>query len=118
VFVLDTPDSTAWIDGTLSLANETIDLRVVTSSKDFGPLTLRTPLHLAGSLASPTLTPEIAPLGFKVGAAPLLGLLNPRAALIPLLDTGSSDEAKRGAADCLDLSRRGELKLLQTAIRP
>jgi len=118
VFVLDTPDSTAWIDGTLSLANETIDLRVVTSPKDFSPLTLRTPLHVGGSLGSPTLTPEMAPLGVKLGAALLLGPLNPLAALIPLLDPGSSDEAQQGAEDCLALSQRGKLKLLQSAIKP
>lgn len=116
VFVLDTPDSTAWIDGTLSLAGETIDLRVVTSPKDFSPLTLRTPLHVGGSLADPKLTPETAPLGLKVGAALLLGLLNPLAALIPLLDFGNADEAQRGAADCLALSQRGKLKLSPTAI--
>ena len=45
VFVLDTPDSTAWIDGTLSLAGETIDLRVVTAPKDF------TPAHAAHAAA-------------------------------------------------------------------
>jgi len=117
VFVLDTPDSTAWIDGALSLANETIDLRVVTSPKDFSPLTLRTPLHVGGSMGSPTLTPEIAPLGLKVGAALLLGLLNPLAALIPLLDPGNADEAQQGAADCLALSQRGKLKLFQTATK-
>ena len=117
VFVLDTPDSTAWIDGTLSLAGETIDLRVVTSPKDFSPLTLRTPLHVGGRLASPQLTLEMAPLGLKVGAALLLGLLNPLAALIPLLDPGNADEAQQGAADCLALSQRGKLKLSQAAIK-
>lgn len=117
VFVLDTPDSTAWIDGTLSLAGETIDLRVVTSPKDFSPLTLRTPLHVAGSLADPQLTPEAAPLGLKLGAALLLGLLNPLAALIPLLDPGNVDEAQQGAADCLALSRRGKLNLSQAVIK-
>jgi uncharacterized protein involved in outer membrane biogenesis len=117
VFVLDTPDSTAWIDGTLSLAAETIDLRVVTSPKDFSPLTLRTPLRVGGTLADPRLTPETGPLALKVGASLLLGLLNPLAALIPLLDPGSADEAQRGAADCLGLSRRGKLKLSQTPIK-
>ncbi len=117
VFVLDTPDSTAWIDGTLSLAGETIDLRVVTSPKDFSPLTLRAPLRIGGSLADPQFTPEAAPLGLKVGAALLLGLLNPLAALIPLLDPGNADEAQRGAADCLALSQRGKLRLSQTALQ-
>ena len=72
---------------------------------------------MGGSLASPQLTPEIAPLGLKVGAALLLGLLNPLAALIPCLEPGNADEAQQGAADCLALSQRGKLKLLQPAIK-
>ena len=115
VFVLDTPDSTAWIDGSLSLAQETLNLRVVVSPKDFSPLTLRTPLIVGGSFANPQLSAETGPLTLKLGAALLLGLLNPLAALIPLLDLGSAEEAQRGAADCRALSLRGKLKLAQGA---
>lgn len=115
VFVLDTSDSTAWIDGMLSLARETLDLRVVVSPKDFSPLTLRTPLLVGGSFANPQVSADAGPLTLKLGAALLLGLLNPLAALIPLLDPGNADEAQRGAADCLALSQRGKLSLARSA---
>jgi hypothetical protein len=36
----------------------------------------------------------------------LLGLLNPLAALLPLMDVGNSDDAKRGADACRALSQR------------
>ena len=106
VLVLDTRDSTLWIDGSLSLASETMDLRVVTTPKDFSPLALRTPVRLRGSFASPAVSVEKGPLGARVGASVLLGLLNPLAALLPLMDVGNSDDAKRGADACRALSQR------------
>ena len=106
VLVLDTPDSTLWIDGSLSLASEAMDMRVVVTPKDFSPLALRTPLHLRGTFASPSVSLEKGKLGARLGAAALLGLLNPVAALIPLVDVGSTADAKRGADDCRALSAR------------
>ena len=106
VLVLDTRESTLWIDGSLSLASETMDLRVVTTPKDFSPLALRTPVHLRGSFASPSFSLEKGPLGARLGASVLLGLLNPLAALVPLMDVGSSDDAKRGGDACRALSQR------------
>ena len=104
--VLDTTDSTLWVDGTLSLASEAIDLRVVVAPKDFSPLALRTPIHLRGSFANPSVSIEKGKLGARLGAAAALALVNPLAALLPLLDFGDGDDAKRGAADCRALSRR------------
>ena len=104
--VLDTVDSTLWVDGSLSLATEVIDLRVVVAPKDFSPLALRTPIHLRGSFSDPSVSLEKGKLGAKLGASALLALVNPLAALIPLLDFGSGDDAKRGADECQALSRR------------
>jgi hypothetical protein len=39
-------------------------------------------------------------LGLKLGAALLLGLVNPLAALLPLVDTGDQKEAQASAASC------------------
>ena len=105
-FVLDTDDSTIWVDGTLSLATEELDLRVVTTPKDFSPLALRTPLHVRGTFANPNISLDKGPLGTRLGAAALLSLLNPLAALIPLIDFGSSADAKRGDDACRALSQR------------
>lgn len=106
VLVLDTPDSTLWIDGSLSLATEELDLRVVVSPKDFSPLALRAPLHLRGSFSNPSVSVDKEKLGLRLGAAALLGLINPLAALIPLMDTGFGPEAQRGADACRALTRR------------
>jgi uncharacterized protein involved in outer membrane biogenesis len=100
LLVLDTIDSTVWVDGSVSLATEKLDLRAVVAPKDFSVLTLRSPLHIQGSFAHPTVTVEKGPLGLKLGAALLLGLVNPLAALLPLVDTGSQKEARTSAANC------------------
>lgn len=98
--VLDTPDSTLWVDGTVALDSETMDLRVVVSPRDLSPLALRSPLRLRGSLAHPAVSIDKGPLGRKVATSLLLALLNPLAALIPLIDTGNAAAAGRGGADC------------------
>lgn len=106
VVVLDTPDSTLWVDGSLSLATEAIDLRVVVTPKDFSPLALRAPLQLRGSFANPGVSLDKGKLGMRLGASALLALINPLAALIPLVDIGDSADAKRGGDDCRALSSR------------
>jgi uncharacterized protein involved in outer membrane biogenesis len=105
VFVLNTKDSTVWIDGTVSLRDETLDLRAVVSPKDFSPLTLRTPVHVTGTFANPKVSLELGKLAGKAGAAGLLALLNPLAAIIPFIDPGAKKEAEQSDAECANLVR-------------
>ncbi|WP_144290206.1 AsmA family protein [Ideonella sp. A 288] len=106
VMVLDTTDSTLWVDGSMSLANEAIDLRVMVSPKDFSPLTLRTPIHLRGTFADPSVSVDKGKFGTRLGASALLAFINPLVALIPLMDVGTSDEAKRSVDQCRALTGR------------
>ncbi len=105
VFVLNTRDSTIWIDGTVSLRDETLDLRAVVSPKDFSPMSLRTPIHVKGTFAQPKVSLEIGKLAGKAGAAGLLALLHPLAALIPFIDPGAQKQAKENDAECANLAR-------------
>jgi uncharacterized protein involved in outer membrane biogenesis len=100
LMVVDTSDSTVFLDGTLSLDRETIALRAIVNPKDFSPLTLRTPVHLQGSFAKPELVLDKSRLGLKLAGAVLLGLLSPAAALLPLLDPGDTDAAAQHRAGC------------------
>ena len=104
--VVDTTDSTVWITGSVSLADEALDLRAVVSPKDFSPLALRTPLRVRGSLAQPQVSLEKTVVGGRVAGAVLLGLIQPLAALLPLLDPGAADAAARGATECRKLIQR------------
>jgi hypothetical protein len=106
VLVLETRDSTLWVDGSLSLASEALDLRVLVSPKDFSPMALRTPVYVRGSFSDPSVVLDKGRLGTKLAAAALLGLVNPLAALIPLVDVGGDDDAKRGVGDCRSLASR------------
>jgi uncharacterized protein involved in outer membrane biogenesis len=105
VFVLNTKDSTIWIDGTASLRDETLDLRAVVSPKDFSPLSLRTPVHVKGTFSKPAVSLELGKLAGKAGAAGLLALLNPLAAIVPFIDPGSKKDAAQRDSQCQDLVR-------------
>ncbi|MDO9073409.1 MAG: AsmA family protein [Rubrivivax sp.] len=104
--VVDATDSVLWMDGTLSLATETMDLRVVVAPRDFSPLALRTPLRVSGPISAPAVTLARNPLTGKVGAALLLALINPLAALLPMLDPGNTEGADSHAAGCQALAAR------------
>ena len=104
--VLDSSDSTMWINGSVSMSTEALDLRVVTSPKDFSPLALRSPVHLRGTFGDPHVSIEASKLAPKLGAAALLALLTPAAAILPLLDFGDKPDAQKGAQSCRALSQR------------
>ena len=106
VMVLDTSDSTIWVDGSLSLATEVIALRAVVSPKDFSPLTLRSPWRVSGSFAHPEVSVDKGPMARKLGAAFLLALVNPLAALLPLIDPGEAKSADQGVSGCRALLAR------------
>jgi uncharacterized protein involved in outer membrane biogenesis len=105
VLVVDTSDSTLWATGNLSLASEKLDLTARVSPKDVSPLALRTPVHVRGTLGDPDLSLDKGPLARRVVPAVLLGMLNPLAALLPLIDTGG-EEAKAKLAGCQQLVQR------------
>ena len=86
VFVIDTKDTTMLIDGDLSLATESLDLRMTAHPHDFSPLALRTPVKVTGTFDDPHIRPEAKPLVKRGAAAAVLSLVNPLAALLALVD--------------------------------
>ena len=114
LFVLDTVDSALSVEGSLSLASEALDLRAVVVPKDFSPLTLRAPLRVKGSFSDPAVSIEAAPVAMKIAASVLLALVNPLAALIPLIDIGDVEEARRAAAGCAAFTQRAKARAAKT----
>lgn len=97
-FVIDTTDTKILLQGQLSLRDETLDLNLHALPKDWSPMSLRSPLHLRGTLKNPTVRVDKA-LALRGGVAALLGaLVNPLAALLPLIETGPGRNA-----DCEEL---------------
>ncbi len=106
VLVVDTEDTTLWVTGSLSLATETLNLRAVALPKDFSPLTVRVPVNVTGPFAHPQVSLEKKPVGLKLAASALLALVNPLAAVIPLLDNGDTKLAKQRASRCASLMKK------------
>ena len=98
--VVDTSDSTFWLEGQASLADETLDMRIYVAPKDRSPLTLRVPLVLRGTFAAPRAGVEKSALAKRLVPAALLAVVNPLAAVIPLLDGGDRVAAEEAAALC------------------
>ena len=111
VMVLDTTDSAVWVEGTLSLATETMDLRAVVSPKDVSPLSLRSPLRVRGSFAHPSVSLDSSRMAPRLAASALLALINPLAALLPLIDTGDAEAAAQVMGSCRKLMQRQPGKL-------
>ncbi|MGF6444531.1 AsmA family protein [Paraburkholderia youngii] len=85
VFALDTDDAVINIDGHINLRDETMDLGVHPHTKGFRVFSLRSPLYVKGTFKDPHVGVNAAALALRGGAAVGLGLINPFAALIPLL---------------------------------
>ncbi|MEX3934674.1 AsmA family protein [Paraburkholderia phymatum] len=85
VFALDTQDAVINIDGTVDMKDESMDLGVHPHTKGFRVFTLRSPLYVKGSFKSPSVGVNAAALALRGGAMVGLGLINPFAALIPLI---------------------------------
>ncbi|QYD70634.1 AsmA family protein [Paraburkholderia edwinii] len=85
VFALDTTDAVINIDGNINLRDETLDLGVHPHTKGFRVFSLRSPLYAKGTFKDPHVGVNAAALALRGGAAVGLGLINPFAALIPLI---------------------------------
>ncbi|MCC8391365.1 AsmA family protein [Paraburkholderia sp. MMS20-SJTR3] len=85
VFALDTDDAVIDIDGHINLRDETMDLGVHPHTKGFRVFSLRSPLYVKGTFKDPHVGVNAAALALRGGAAVGLGLINPFAALLPLL---------------------------------
>jgi AsmA family protein len=88
VLVLDTADSTVWAEGALSLADEELELVAHVEPKDFSLLSLRSPLKVHGPLAAPQVRIDKGSVLKRLVPSALLAMVNPLAALLPLVDTG------------------------------
>lgn len=93
VFVIDTDDTYFGGEGAVSLKDETLDLKITPLPKDFSPVVLRGPLYVRGTFDKPAFGLETKSLVARAGSALLLGLLNPLAAIIPLIETGPGKDA-------------------------
>ena len=86
VFVIDTTNTTMLIDGDLSLATESLDLRLTAHPHSFSPLAPRTPVKVVGTFDEPHVRLEMKPLATRGAVAVGLTLASPLSALLALVD--------------------------------
>jgi uncharacterized protein involved in outer membrane biogenesis len=86
VAVLDTHDTTLLAEGDLSLADETLALKMTAHPHDFSPVALRAPVRIDGTFDAPHVHLEGKPIAERAGAAAALAAVNPLASLLALLD--------------------------------
>ena len=92
---------TAWIAGTLSLATETIDLRLLTAATPSSPRSLHTPLQVTGSFAAPNVVVSKVAIAAAVANSFFAPLLKAVAALIPGNEnTGNGNAANQASSGC------------------
>ncbi|AOJ09875.1 AsmA family protein [Burkholderia mayonis] len=85
VFAFDTDDALINIDGPISLRDETLDLKIHPHTKGFRVFSLRSPLYAKGTFKNPDVGVDAGALALRAGAMVGLGLINPFAALVPLI---------------------------------
>jgi len=79
--------------GPCELRHETLDLRITPVPKDKSILVLRVPFNVKGNFGKPSVGPDKTLLTARIGGAILLGLINPVAALLPLIETGPGKDS-------------------------
>jgi len=101
LFVVDTEQTQVLGSGSFDLEHERFDITVAPKPKDPGILSLRTPVRLFGTFKEPQFELVKGPLAARLGAALGLAVVNPLAALLPLLETGPGEET-----DCGNVQRQ------------
>jgi uncharacterized protein involved in outer membrane biogenesis len=91
-FVVDTQEAVINVSGNVDMAKETLDFDVRPQTKGVRIISLRTPLYAKGTFSNPDVGPQKGPLALKAGAAVALAtIVNPVAAIIPLVNPGKVD---------------------------
>ena len=92
---LATPEAIVEATGQISLAQETMDLHLKPESLKWKFFSLRTPLYVRGSFASPKVGVEPGPLLLRAGAAVAAAVVAPAAlALVPLTVPAAEEDAQ------------------------
>lgn len=84
----DTTDTVILGDGSISLRDERLDMRLKPLPKDRSFVALRAPLKLSGTFKDPSFKPDMKRVTLRVVAAALLATIAPPAALLATFESG------------------------------
>ena len=92
----DTTDTIIVGDGTISLREESLDLRLRPRPKDRSLFVLRSPLLVSGTFKDPSFRPDLKRVGLRSAIALALGSIAPPIALLATIEFGPGEDAKCG----------------------
>lgn len=92
----DTTDTIIVGDGTISLRDETLDLRLRPRPKDRSLFVLRSPLLVSGTFKDPSFRPDLKRVGLRGAIALTLASIAPPLALLATLELGPGEDADCG----------------------
>jgi uncharacterized protein involved in outer membrane biogenesis len=92
--VVDTETMLIQGEGTVSLRDETLNLRLQGQPKEPRLIRIAAPITIGGHLRSPSLGVEAGPIAGQGGIAAAIGaLVAPIAAILPFVDPGLAEDA-------------------------
>ena len=116
--LFDTTDTVFYGSGDANLATESLDFVIKQEPKDMSILSLRTPITIKGTFASPKPGVKVAPLAERGVAALVLGAINPLLSLLATIETGPGKDADcRGAIDAAKNPGGAAARRLESANR-
>jgi uncharacterized protein involved in outer membrane biogenesis len=92
----DTADTIIIGEGTISLREETLHLKLRPRPKDRSLIALRSPLWIDGTFKDPDIHPDYGRIGLRGALALALGSIAPPAALLATLELGPGEDAQCG----------------------
>ena len=95
--LVDTDINVITFVGDANFTDEKLQFKITPLPKKKSVVVLRTPFHVDGTFANPSVRPDYMTLGTRVGGAIALGVVNPLLALIPLIETGPGQDSDCGA---------------------
>ena len=102
VFVLDTTDTTVTAEGSISLTQELLGLKIKAHPKDPSLLAARTPINISGAFSRPSIGLDAGPLAARSAGAVALGvLLTPLASILAFIEPGLESDS-----DCIGLHKQ------------
>ncbi len=92
----DTTDTIIIGEGTISLRDETLALKLRPRPKDRSLFSFRAPLYISGSFKQPSFRPDMKRVGLRAALALALGNIAPPAALLATIEMGGGKNADCG----------------------
>ena len=107
LFVFDTENAIIYIDGTVNMKTEQLDMKISPESKGFRVFSLRSPLYVNGPFAKPNAGVQTGPLLLRGAGMVALGVVaGPAAGLLALI--APSGEEPNQCAPLLEQMRAGK----------